>query len=77
MTEPKVITEADAQKLANAIGCAITQSENGRVNIWNRNSFPEFSVDVGRFASYSGRSIITKLKIDSTRPWTEQIWRPE
>lgn len=75
MTEPKVITEADAQKLANWTGCIVTQDRRGFVLLWKQTSKPR--PHIGMWALGANCKMMLPISIDSTRPLTEQIWRPE
>ena len=72
------ITESQAQDLADFSGCCITQSKYRSVYIWDCGVVPSFDTDGNIFSAgpcYPRRRIARKIK--STRPYSEQIWRPE
>lgn len=80
MTTPKKITEAQAQELANLLGCFIVVDKCREVNVFKiepkagKNRWYGFQRP---FERWPDTDYQLPILIDSTRPWTEQIWRPE
>lgn len=66
----KTITEAEAQQLANLLGMPVTQDRNG-CRAW----VTPTRCGISRWKGDFYREI--PIRIDSDRPWTEQIWGPE
>lgn len=73
MTNPTVITEAQAQELANKWNVFIAVDENGDT-LWYAK---EPSKEKNEWYPFYGKFGSLPIRISSTRPWTEQIWRPE
>lgn len=75
MTNPKKITEEQAQELANILGCWIAVDDSREV------AWFKFKPVIGDgFWQVQNGSIYCgdlPILILSTLPWTEQIWRPE
>ena len=73
MTTPKKLTEAQAQVLANDWNVFIAVDKDGNV-LWFTD---EPGIGLVSWYIQNGFSEMLPIIIDSTRPWTEQIWRPE
>ena len=75
MNEPNRITEADVQKLANILGCIVCANKNKDVGIFKNLKKMQPKIDGNEWAGPV--PIWLPIRIFSTRPGTEQIWRPE
>lgn len=73
MTTTKKITEEQAQVLANILRCCIAADRCGDV-YWFANLPNNLE---GYWSDDDGVFELLPIRIDSTRPWTGQIWRPE
>lgn len=68
------ITEAQAQELANLSGCFVAVDSDGQC--WTYKAKPH--KELHNWNSHvSEPSLQLNICIISTRPWNEQIWRPQ
>lgn len=75
MTTPKKITEAQAQELAKKWKVFIAVDEDEEV-WWYRTNPIQGNTGWSCVSGYDDMGILS-IRISSTLPWTEQIWRPE
>ena len=73
MTTQKKITEEQAQVLANDWNVFIAVDEDG-TTLWYAK---EPSKEKNEWYPFDGKFGSLPIRISSTRPWTEQIWRPD
>ena len=81
MTTPKKITEAQAQQLANILGMFIIPSSDAQGCILKAcEKLPSIGWDKTEERTrwyINGSAYFIPAIVDSTRPLTEQIWRPD
>ena len=71
----KTITPEQAQQLANILGMFITADKDGSVGLYTSQPYWTPSFHLGVWVGCQPMQL--NIRIASSRPWTEQIWRPE